>query len=96
MPGSDNPAIGRRGCSRKAWALGSLSWLVGMGAWKDLTVDDARFVDAEARVQFADAALALAGHEVTDPVLRELLEQVTREEISADEAVAAMRRHVQG
>ena len=48
------------------------------------------------RLAFADAALALAGHEVTDPALRSLMERVARDELTADEAVAAMRRHVQG
>ncbi len=52
--------------------------------------------EAEAQVEFADAALALAGHQVTDPVLRTLMERVALNEITADEAVAAMRRHVQG
>lgn len=48
------------------------------------------------RLIFADAALALAGHEVTDPQLRGLLEQAARHELTGDEAVAAIRRHVQG
>ncbi|OJU45367.1 MAG: hypothetical protein BGN98_09310 [Microbacterium sp. 69-7] len=50
----------------------------------------------EDRLAFADAALALAGHEVTDPTLRALMERVASNELTADEAVAAMRRHVQG
>lgn len=45
---------------------------------------------------FADAALALAGHEVTDPALRAILEQQARHEMTGDEARAAIRRHVQG
>lgn len=48
------------------------------------------------RLTFADAALALAGHEVTDPQLRDILEQAARHELTGDEAVAAIRRHVQG
>lgn len=52
--------------------------------------------DVDDRVAFADAALALAGHEVTDPTLRGLMERVASNELTADEAVAAMRRHVQG
>lgn len=48
------------------------------------------------RVAFADAALALAGHEVTDPALRAIVEQAARDELTGDEAVAAIRRHVQG
>lgn len=53
-------------------------------------------VSPEDKIAFADAALALAGHEVTDPVLRDLLERVARDEISGDEARALMRKHVQG
>lgn len=45
---------------------------------------------------FADAALALAGHEVTDPALRSILGQQARHELTGDEARAAIRRHVQG
>lgn len=32
------------------------------------------------RIAFADAALAAAGHEVTDPALRGILEQAARHE----------------
>lgn len=53
-------------------------------------------VEVEARLGMARAASALAGHEVTDPVLKNLVEQVAREEITAEQAVAEMRRHVQG
>ncbi|RRD05162.1 hypothetical protein EII34_07420 [Arachnia propionica] len=52
--------------------------------------------DAVERVAFADAALGAAGHEVTDPVLRALLKRVAREELTVVEAIAEMRRHVQG
>ena len=45
---------------------------------------------------FADAALALAGQEVTDPALRAIVESAARHELTGDEAVAAIRRHVQG
>lgn len=48
------------------------------------------------RVAFADVALALAGHEVTDPALRAIVERAARDELTGDEAVAAIRRHVQG
>lgn len=41
------------------------------------------------RVQFADAALAVAGHEVTDPALRELTRKVAAEEMTAEDAVRA-------
>ena len=54
---------------------------------------DARAAESLA---FADAALNLAGHQVTDPVLRDLLERAARNEISGDEARDAMRRHIQG
>ncbi|NQX05587.1 hypothetical protein HQQ82_11205 [Rathayibacter sp. VKM Ac-2856] len=45
---------------------------------------------------FAEAALSLAGHEVEDPALRAIIELAARHELSGDEAVAAIRRHVQG
>lgn len=45
---------------------------------------------------FAEAALALAGHQVTDPVLRRIIESVARHEITEDEAILAIRQHVQG
>lgn len=50
----------------------------------------------EDRLAFADAGLALAGHEVTDPTIRTLMLRVATDEMTADEAVAEMRRHVQG
>ncbi len=52
--------------------------------------------DVEDRLTFADAALALAGHEVTDPELREILKSAARHELTVKEAIAEMRRHVQG
>jgi hypothetical protein len=61
-----------------------------------LTVAPPAATRAADRVAFADAALALAGHEVTDPALRAIVEQVARDELTGDEAVAAIRRHVQG
>lgn len=45
--------------------------------------------EVERRMQFADAALALAGHEVTDPTLRELSRRVAAGTLSADDAIAA-------
>lgn len=51
---------------------------------------------ADARIAFADAALALAGHQVTDPVVRGLMGRVARDEMTGEQAVAALRRHVQG
>ncbi len=41
------------------------------------------------RMEFADAALAAAGHEVTDPRMRSLVERVARKELTAEEALAA-------
>ena len=52
--------------------------------------------DAADRLAFADAALALACHEVTDPALRAIVEQAARRELTGDEARAAIRHHVQG
>ncbi|OUE18087.1 hypothetical protein BFL34_02840 [Clavibacter michiganensis] len=53
-------------------------------------------VRAAESLAFADAALALTGHEVTDPVLLEITERAAREEITSEEAVAEIRRHVLG
>ena len=44
---------------------------------------------------FADAALALAGHHVTDPVLKDIVDQTAHHAVTADEAIAEIRRHVQ-
>ncbi|MDR1188979.1 MAG: hypothetical protein LBK95_16275 [Bifidobacteriaceae bacterium] len=51
--------------------------------------------DATEAIAFADAALAVAGHEVTDAWSRELIERVARRDVTGDEAVAEMRRHFQ-
>lgn len=48
----------------------------------------------EKNLMFADAALALAGHEATDPEWRGVLEQTARHEVTGDEAIAAIRRHL--
>ncbi|WP_426765026.1 helix-turn-helix domain-containing protein [Pseudarthrobacter sp. 1G09] len=45
---------------------------------------------------FADAALALAGHEITDPALRGVVDGAARYQLTTDEALAAIRLHVQG
>lgn len=41
---------------------------------------------------FADAALRLAGHELTGSAVRGLMTRVARAELTGDEAVAALRR----
>ena len=57
-----------------------------------------RYTEAEAadRLAFAEAALGAAGHQVTDPVLKELLAQQARGEISGDEARERSSRHILG
>ena len=45
---------------------------------------------------FAKAALALAGHEVTDLTLRNILEQQAHGNLTGEQARAAIRKHVQG
>lgn len=50
---------------------------------------------AEQRIVFADAALGVAGHQVTDPAVRDLMGRVARNEITGDQAVEALRYHVQ-
>jgi len=48
------------------------------------------------RLEFAAAALGLAGHQVTDPQLRRIIEQAARHEITTDEAITGIRQFVQG
>lgn len=60
------------------------------------TVAPARAVTPEERIAFADAALAVAGHQITDPVCRDILARVAHAEMTGDEAVTAIRRYVQG
>lgn len=50
--------------------------------------------EVERRMQFADAALALAGHEVTDTTLRTLSRSVAAGTMSADDAIAAGVAHL--
>ena len=60
-------------------------------------VSSAPAVDAgevERRMQFADAALALAGHEVTDETLRTLSRRVAEGTMSADDAIAIGVAHL--
>lgn len=44
--------------------------------------------EVQRRMSFADGALGAAGHEVTDPELRELLRQVAAGALTAEEAIA--------
>lgn len=64
----------------------------------DPAVDDGRdaSADAQERIAFADAALALAGHQVTDQAVRDLMGRVARDEMTGDQAVAELRGRVQG
>ena len=48
------------------------------------------------RLAFATAGLALAGHEITDPVLLDILERAARHQITSDEAITQIRHHIQG
>ncbi len=48
------------------------------------------------KLAFAKAALALAGHEVTDLALRNFLEQQACGNLTGEQARAAIRKHVQG
>ncbi len=52
--------------------------------------------DARERIAFADAALALAGHQVTDPYLNDLAARQARGELSGEEARQLGRRHIAG
>ena len=65
-----------------------------------MTITHARTVPAvaesevERRMSFADAALGAAGHEVTDPVLRELRRRAIRGDMTTDEAISAGIAHI--
>lgn len=50
--------------------------------------------EVERRIGFARAGSALAGHEVTDTVARDLVRRVAAEELTGDEAVALLKDHV--
>lgn len=65
-------------------------------ASKTSTVARTQTAKADARIGFTDAALALAGHQIIDPAVRDLMGRVARDEMTGDQAVAALRRHVQG
>ena len=62
------------------------------------TITGARVVetDAKERIAFADAALALAGHQVTDHYLNDLAARQARGELSGKEARRLGRRHISG
>lgn len=45
-------------------------------------------------ISFADTALALAGHAVTDPYIRDLLEQCLSGQISDAEYLAQVTEHI--
>lgn len=50
--------------------------------------------EVERRMSFADAALGAAGHEVTDPALRELRRRSIRGDITTDETIALGIAHI--
>ena len=50
----------------------------------------------EEKLAFAKAALALAGHEVTDLALCNILEQQACGNLTGEQARTAIRKHVQG
>lgn len=50
------------------------------------TMPDSVEAGKDERIVFADAALALAGHQVTDPYLNELIARQVRGELSGEQA----------
>lgn len=50
--------------------------------------------EADRRVDFADAALGAAGHQVTDPILREYSRRVADGTMTAEDAIAAGMAHL--
>lgn len=63
-----------------------------------VTDQAAAFTPQEAadRLAFANAALALAGHEITDPYLNEVAQRFARGEITVEEANELGRHHIRG
>jgi hypothetical protein len=59
-----------------------------------LKVEQASEADVARHLSFADGALGAAGHEVTDPYLRELAERQVRGELTGEEARALGVKHV--
>ena len=49
---------------------------------------------AQEKLDFAAAALGLAGHEVSDPALVDLLERQAMDEITIEEALLEARRYL--
>jgi hypothetical protein len=49
----------------------------------------------EAQVAFADAALGVAGHSLSDPVLRDILRQVVAGQITREQGAELARRRVE-
>lgn len=52
--------------------------------------------EAERRMAFADAALGAAGHEISDPALREIRRRVIRGELTAEEGIASAVERIDG
>lgn len=52
--------------------------------------------DVDERMAFADAALAVAGHEITDPELRALGDARARGELSGEDFRSEARRRILG
>ncbi|UFU15919.1 hypothetical protein LQK89_17265 (plasmid) [Curtobacterium sp. C1] len=50
--------------------------------------------EADRRVDFADAALGAAGHQVTDPILRDYARRVAEGTMTAEAAIAAGMAHI--
>jgi len=65
-----------------------------IGAVSAVAGDAVDAIEVDRRMQFADAALALAGHEVTDTTLRTLSRRVADGTMSADDAIAAGIAHL--
>lgn len=50
--------------------------------------------EVDRRVDFADAALGAAGHQVTDPILRDYSRRVAEGTMTAEAAIAAGMAHL--
>lgn len=91
-PGRSDAVAASSDITARSDAVTSRSDAVGA----DNAETQARNCTPAEKLAFAKAALALAGHEVTDLALCNILEQQACGNLTGEQARAAIRRHVQG
>lgn len=86
----------RPGCSDAVAARSDAATSRSDAVGADNAETQARNRTPAEKLAFAKAALALAGHEVTDLALCNILEQQACGNLTGEQARAAIRKHVQG